>query len=182
MRIKTTETPVYTWDELSESAKDHARQKWSEFLWNDGSMQEDMQLIFDGKMEDLGWEPTGKDGDLSYALYMQGGYPAFSVDIPDFQHDGRSYVVHVRNARDYFEVTVEESDDDPDVAYGTPEWDAEVKRIEAVEEAVKDKLRDVSHELYEAFVKEDEYQVSDEQMAETSEANGYEYDENGDLA
>lgn len=184
-RTFTIEKTVYTWDELSEDAKDNARQKHSQFLWECGSAHESMELIFDFILEEAGWEEAG---DLTYSLYQRGGQPTFSGVLRGWEHEGRIYDLTVRNTSGggschYFSVELEAIDgSDEDTYYGTPEWDAYVKRIEVAEEAAKDLCRDLSHKLLEAFYAEDEYMTSDEQMAETCEANGYEFTEDGDLA
>lgn len=183
MRVKVTETNVYTWGELSDAAKDHAREQHSRFLWDYGEANESMQMIFDDLMESEGWSDSG---DLTYSLYVQGGEPMWSGEMPRFEHDGRVYAVRVSKrplgGSSYaWDVRLDDEEDETDAAYGTPEWDAVVARIEAVEEAVRDYCRDLSSRLYDAFVKEDQYMTADEQMAETSEANGYEYTEAGDL-
>lgn len=184
MRIQVTETPVYTWDELSPAAKDKARENWSRFLWEDGTANENMQMIFDDLMESEGWSHYG---DLTYSLYMQGGEPMWTGELPRFEHDGRVYSVSVMKrglgGSSYaWDVRLFDEEDETDAVYGTPEWDAEVARIEAVEEAVKDYCRELSARLLDAFVKEDEYMVADEQMADNAEANGYEYTADGELA
>jgi hypothetical protein len=178
-RTVTTETTVYTWDELSDAAKDTAREKWSRSLWDDGIMQESMTEIWEHMLTEAGWEDLA---DLSYSLYMQGGYPAWSGTLRGFGHDGRTYILTTDNRRGNMSLNLEEEGEPWDAAYGTPEWDTAVARIEAAERAARDHVYSLSHELYDAFIAEDEYQCSDDVMAETSEANGYEYDESGHLA
>lgn len=183
MRIKVTETPVYTWEELSDAAKDKARENWSRFLWADGSAAESMTMIFDDTMLAEGWENYG---DLTFSLYMQGGQPMWTGDKPKYEHDGRIYSVQVRKrvlgGSSYgWDFTIDEEDaDEPE--YDTPEWHAYVERLSAVELAARDYCDGLASRLYQKFVEEDEYMVNDRQMAETSEANGYEYTEDGELA
>lgn len=181
--IIVTETPVYTWEKLSEKAKDHAREAHSRFLWEDGSAQESMELIWSGVLEDEGWENVS---DLSYSLYSQGGEPMWNGDIPAFQHEGGTYYVQIRKrplggSSHAWDVTVDEGDGAPEFAYGTPEYTAHVAHIESVECAAKDYARGLSTKIFWQMREEDEYMTNDEQMAETSEANGYLYDEDGNL-
>jgi hypothetical protein len=79
-------------------------------------------------------------------------------------------------------VRVEDDESDPDGEYGSPNLAAYTARLEAAEEAARDHVLSLSSDLYYAFIAEDEYRTSDEQMSETAEANGYEYDESGHLA
>lgn len=184
-RTYTIEKTVYTFDELSESAKETAREELNRFLWECGSMQESMDMIFDGYMNELGWDDAHA---LTYSLYSQGGEPSWAGRFT-FDHDGTDYPVSVTN-RHYgggsygfgIEVDVEGTELDTDDAYGSAEWDATVARIQAVEYAVMQHLGSLSAELLRRFYAEDEYQSSEEQVAETAEANGYEYDEGGHLA
>lgn len=182
--VIVTETPVYTWDNLSDAAKDHAREAHNRFLWDDGEAQENMELIWSGVLEDEGWQNVS---DLSYSLYSQGGEPIWNGDIPEFTHEGGTYYVQLRKrplgGSSYaWDVTVDEGDGALEVAYGTPEWDAEVARLERIEEAAKDYARGLSTKIFWKMRDEDEYMTNDEQMAETCEANGYLFDEDGNLA
>jgi hypothetical protein len=178
-RTVTTETTVYTWGELSDDAKDTARQEWSRFLWDGGIMQESMTDIWENMLTEAGWTDLS---DLSYALHMQGGYPSWSGTLAGFEHGGRTWTVTTDNRRTGMVVRVEDDESDPDGEYGSPNLAAYTARLEAAEEAARDHAYSLSHDLYYAFIAEDEYQTSDEVMAETSEANGYEYDESGHLA
>jgi hypothetical protein len=148
-------------------------------------MAESLEAIWRDTLTDAGWSDLS---DLSYDLYGRGGYPQWSGVMPPFEHDGAYYAVSVGKRHQgggtySWSVDVEPADDSewPDTAYGTPEWDAQVARIEAVERAVIEHIDSLSSSLFWAFRAEDEYQVSDDVMAETAEANGYEYTEDGHL-
>lgn len=183
-RTKVTETTVYTWDELSPAAKDRAREEHSRFLWEAGWIQEDLERIWRYELEEAGWTDLE---DLSYSLYSPGGEPMWRGDV-DFEFEGRTYHLTVRKrplgGSSYaWDVGVVDPDDpELDAVYGTPEWDAAVARVEAVERAAKDMLRALSSKLLAAFREEDDYRVSDEVMAEDCAANGYEFTEDGTLA
>ncbi len=184
MRTKVTEKTVYTWDELNDSAKDTARQEWSAFLWEDGSAQESMQMLFEGMAEKNGWENAG---NLTYSLYSQGGEPCFDVDLPAVEVDGQTFYVtarstHAGGGSHYFTYTVEESDEQDEPEYGTPEWDAYVALLHQAERSAREQVEAFASKLFRAMREEDEYMTNDEQMRETSEANGYEYTEDGHLA
>ena len=171
-RTYSIQKTVYTWDELSDSAKDTARQEWNRFLWDDGSMQESMAEIWESTLTDAGWTDLA---DLSYAIAMQGGYPEWSGTLAGFEHGGKTWTVIANNRRGNMSIHVEDPDDDY-----TGEQD--LPACLAAEEAARDLVSELSHKLYWAFIAEDEYQTSDEVMAETAEANGYEYDEDGHLS
>jgi hypothetical protein len=180
-RTVTTETTVYTWDELSDDAKDTARERWSRFLWDDGSMQEDIEESWQYTLTTAGWTDLS---DLTYDLYSQGGYPAWTGTLAGFEHDGRTWTLRTDNRGGRFSRTVwvEDDESDPDGEYGSPNLAAYTARLEAAEEAARDHVSALSTELLYAFREVDEYRTSDDQMSETSEANGYEYTEDGHLA
>ena len=178
-RTYSVERTVYSYDELSDRAKETAREEWNRFLWDCGSMQESMELIFDHIMEEAGWTNLG---DLSYSLYSQGGYPEWSGTLAGFTHDGRTYTVVTDNRRGNMDVSILDDEDDPDGDYGSPNLAAYTARVETAEEAARELVSDLSHKLFWAFRAEDEYQSSDESVRESAEANGYEYDEDGHLA
>ena len=183
-RTVTTSRTVYTFDELSDSAKETARQDWSQFMWEDGSMQEGVADMFENEMQARGWE----DAELrTYGLYVQGGYPTWRGTLPAFEHDGRPYVLtvttrHSGGGSEHMSCEVEDAETTSDDVYGTPEWPAYLARIEAAERAAKDMVYSLSVELYRMIEAEDEYQSSEDMVRETAEANGYEYDEDGHLA
>lgn len=171
MREVTTTKTVYTWDELSDEAKDHARAEHNSFLWDSGEMRETMEEIWEDFLTEQGWENLS---GLSYNLYSPGGEPAWDGDLPEWEFEGRTYYVTVRNHH-YFgmRVSVDETfDENEAVAY------SEVERIEV---AAKDMVLSLSHDLLVKMRAEDEYVVNDESMADTCEANGYEFDEDGNL-
>lgn len=169
MRVKVIETPVYTWDELSDSAKDNAGERHNTFLWESGEMHESILDLFNEKMESLGWVNLE---DLSYNLYMQGGTPAWTGDLPEFEHNGSMYYVTVRNRRDYNEVRVDAGDDS----------NLSVMDIANATHAARDMVNSLSYDLLYAFRDLDAAAVNDEAMAATCEANGYEFTEKGELA
>jgi hypothetical protein len=110
----------------------------------------------------------------------------WSGDIPEFQHNGRTYYVTVRKSPRGGSVYSWDIDTDPgDGAdtpeYGTPEWDAYLAEEEAVRDAAREYVESLSHKLKTAFYAEDDYMSSDEQVSDACEANGYEFTEDGEL-
>lgn len=163
MRIQVTETPVYTYDELSDRAKERAREQWSESLWDSGSMQEDCEQIWEDFLTDLGWSELS---DLTFALYSQGGYPEWSGRVW-FDHNGASFRASVKRGR--------------------VEWvEAEDEDNSGSESDAEDELTNLivawSSELFYKFRDADEWAASDENVRLAAEANSYEYTEDGELA
>lgn len=164
MRTITIEKTLYTFDELSESAKERAREQYSQFIWNDGEMHGRMQMIADGILSDAGMTEAE---NLRYALYQQGGYPSFETS-GIIEHDGKAYSFTPNG--DYVGGYMLEDQDgnEPDdyAAYTT----------------LSDRIHALSQQMYRDMIAEDEYLTGDEQLSEISEANGWEYDERGNLA
>jgi hypothetical protein len=176
-RTLTIEKTVYTYDELSDSAKETVRQKFSEWGWEDSTMQENMQMIADGVLESHGFGPAR---GLTYSLYTQGGEPSFETegtwtdpetekvyDVTVTQHPlgGSNY---------YMTVWATEKDNDDEDEIGCPD---------DVRSRLTDFMRvDIVSEMSKKFYAEDEYQASDAVVRESCEANGYEFDEYGNMA
>lgn len=180
-RTYAIERTVYSFDELSDQAKETAREEWSRFLWEAGGMHESLTLLFDGFMGERGWQGAEL---RTYSLYSQGGYPTFRGTLPAFEHDGRTYVVtvttrHGGGGAEHMVTDVEDVEDTDAADYGSPEWPAYLARIQAAGHAAEEMVSDLSSELYQAFAAEDDYQSSEEAVREAAEANGYEYDEDG---
>ncbi len=175
---RTVEQTIYTYPELSETAKDAVRQRFSTWDWEDGSMQERMSDIVDGILEDAGFE---KAENLSYQLYQQGGYPVFSTRSasPVFVEEPTP---GTRRKRHTVIVSVQ--------GYGGSSYGFVVEVLDKDgyevldEESTKAKqlIEGLSHRMYSAMVEEDEYMSSDEVVAESCEANEYRFFENGSMA
>ena len=73
------------------------------------------------------------------------------------------------------------------IVEGTENGEGEVdgtevqKEIDKIEEAVNDALYWRAHKFYDQLREEWEFQTSEEEVAEVAEANGWEYDEDGDM-
>jgi hypothetical protein len=166
MRTETYEKVWYTYDELSESAQENARAKHNQFEWESGWMQESMQLIADGILEDAGLSMAS---DLTYSLYTQGGYPKFATTGP-FEYGGVTYKLVTNTSR---------WGGDIELFYPDDEWRDDVPVGAQV--AAEQFIVNLSRKMYEAFIAEDEYISSDEAFRETAEANDWEFDEEGNL-
>lgn len=184
MRIETTETMIYKYDELSESAQEKVREWYNRAQWNDGIAAESMTMIFDEAMKEKGWH----NGELrTYDLYQQGGYPTFRAEVPEFTYEGHRYTStirtrHMGGGNEYMYVDTEDVNEEEGAYCGSAEYDAYVARIDAVSEYVKTQVDEVSGDLFHKFREEDEYMGSDSYVREACEANGYEFTEDGELA
>lgn len=167
MRIRTTETTLYTYDELSDDAKERVREWWNRVQWDDGSAAESMQMIWSGQLEEDGWVNLS---NLTFDLYSQGGYPAWTGTREGWEHDGHRWTVSTVNRR-YMDVDVEPEDDDV-----TPDQE------KAARDSANDYVQGISHDLFWKFRAEDDYMGSDEQVREACEANEYEFTEDGTIA
>jgi hypothetical protein len=172
-RVIVTEKTAFTYPELSEDAKERAQSAYNEFLWSDGEMHERMQDIADNVLAAHGFAPAL---NLEYSLYQPGGYPRFDT-IGKRVFQDHTYDVRVENDS-YRGMTVEVVSYDE---HGCEEHlDYSGNEVEYT--ALKDELNKIQREIYRAFIAEDEYMLSDASLAETSEANEWEYDEDGNLA
>jgi hypothetical protein len=175
MRDATKVTKVYTYPELSDSAKEKVREWWNRCQWDDGVGQENMAMIFDEYMSGDGWIDVS---GLTYDLYSQGGYPEWKGTRRGWEYGGRVWTIETGVSRWYhgpkgIRVTVEyQTDEDSDPT------DEEQK---AAEDAADDYVSELSSTLFYAFRDEDEHMASDEYVADACEANSYEFTEDGDL-
>lgn len=173
MREDTQTFRVYTYPELSESAKEAVRAKINQWAWDDGSAIESMEHIWRSTLEDQGW--TELNG-LTFDLYSQGGYPSWSGVLEGWEHGGHRWTVQTSNGRSYFRyVNVEPEWDADDDADRTPE------ETEAAELAAKELVDSLAGDIFYKMREEDEYIGSDETVAEACEANGYEFLESGEF-
>ena len=182
MREITSTQTVYTFDELSDTAKDNVLQWWSETRWADGVAQEDMEMVAEYELEKAGI--TYEAGSLTYSdIYSQGGHPSFAgegtVTIHDRKIDVRLSVRHHGGSRTSIDVELTdpqwEQDYDLDDE-ATAEWEADyaVAQDDA-DEAVHLLVQDV----FWAMRKADE--VDPEDIRDTASANGWEFDDRGGI-
>lgn len=174
MREVTTTTKVYTYDELSDDAKERVREWWSRVEWEGGSAQESMQMIWEETLTDAGWENlTG----LEYSdLYSQGSGVTWTGDLPTFEFGDRTWYVTVRVHRGggddrWMDVSVSETADD------IPE-----EEEAAAQAAAREHVYKAAQDLFWKFRAESEHIASDESVREACEANEYEFTERGDPA
>jgi hypothetical protein len=165
-RTVTTTTEVFTFEELSPAAQERACQDWSQFLWDDGEMAERCEEIWHGMLEGAGW--TGLR-DLRFALHIQHAEPAWSGHRDGWLCTVDGYRYDVVFDGDGVSLS---TDDDPYGEDATPE----------VQAAAGDMVYALRCALLRAFEEEDEYMSSPEEVADSAEANGYEYNADGSMA
>ena len=159
MRTIISETIAYEYSELSDAAKERVREDNNTMWWEDYYTQEFCA-------EDIvsRYMTVSSFGDLSYSLHTQGGEPTFSLEATI----GNDVWLTVTNHH-YYGMQVE---------YGTHEDDAQPEELAIF---VRILLPAIRSEISAMLYMEDEYRSSDEYAAEMADANGYEYDEDGDL-
>lgn len=185
MRTITTHTKVYTYPELSEAAQEKVRQDMNRLYWDDGFAQENMRGIWDSLLEEKGWKDY--HGLCYDDLYSQGGDQITWRGEFNFTHtddDGVETVFevtvgrrHVGGGMEVFTVDLQNTENDSFHEYS----DIELAEEDKVEHAVKEYLYELQQQLFRDFRAEDEYQSSDAVIADTCEANQYEFTAEGIL-
>jgi hypothetical protein len=180
MRIKTTETKVYTWDELTDEQKEKALSK----LYDLNTGYEWWQSVYEDA-EDVGIKITSFDLDRN--RHAEGKFTMNATDVAkaiveDHGPDCETY----KTAREFLNAVTPMidfrdnfADDDNTTEEEYKTFDDNTDKIEELEEEfLKSILEDYSIMLQ----KEYEYLSSEEAIVETIKANEYEFDENGNIA
>lgn len=157
--MRTIEKTIYTFDELSESAKENAREWYRrgiDYPWWD-EVQSSLREFCDEfgiKVED-------------YSIGGRGAFIRTNADNSNFR--GRKLSQFDREAMPTgfcFDCALRYTFAD--------EWQKTGDALESFKSALELFLREVENDV--------EYQYSDEAVDESIEANGYEFDENGGAA
>ena len=162
MRTVISETIAYEYSELSDAAKERVRYDNNAMWWEDYYTQESVRVYAENIVSR--YMTVSSFGDLSYSLYTQGGEPLFSLKATI----GNDVWLTVTN-HPYYGMQVE---------YGAHEDDAQPEELAIF---VRDLLHAIRSEISAMLYMADEYYSSDEYAAEMADANGYEYDEDGDM-
>lgn len=163
MRTFTIERTVYQYSELSDAAKEKVREDNNSDAWDMGGIRDNIREAAKDMFAEIGLEMT----DLEYALYTQGGEPRFSVSGTI----GEDFHIETKISR--WSCDVEWWVGDYEYAD-----DAQPQEGAIFIRALMDSMSAAIYKMVEA---EDEYVSSDEYAEELADANGYEYDENGNL-
>lgn len=201
-RTQRIEQTCYRFSELSETAKERAIQRYCEMMpedWHEcviddaktcfGFLGYSIDDVFfsgfssqgDGACFEGTWNPEAVNAqDLKehaptdkelhrLADAMQEFAAVFTHSSANIKHTGRYCHEH--------SVSIDLDLGEAEVTRGES-W--EIVSDEA-DNTFTDITRDCMHWIYKTLEKEYEYQTSEEQVSETSEANEWEYDENGDM-
>lgn len=174
--MRTIERAVYKYDELSDDAKEYARQKFNEsepYHWGDDAIEsiEALARHFSGSVKDyeLDWLEPGRCSGFTFSM----------PDMPAKEIKERLAQLGSYNKR-----TGKGHGDCKLTGVFTDE-----ECIDGFRSAWRGGERDLSNlmhaageHLQSACMKDYEYQLSEEAFRETCEANGYEFYENGDMA
>lgn len=157
---------VYKFDQLSDEAKEKARE-WYREGYDDPMMQSHMINLTGEALEAAGFKVNqygGADLDVRYSLsYCQGDGFSFLGDI---ERDGKRYKVTQNSNHYYHEMTMD-----------CVEVDDEGNETEAPK--VLEELRKIAREMARKGYEEIEYQQSAEVVDEVIEANGYTFTSEG---
>lgn len=180
MRIKTTETKVYTWEELTDEQKEKALSKLydlnTDYEWWDGVYED---------AEQVGIKITSFDLDRN--RHAEGKFISSAVEVAkaivkDHGPDCETYKtakVFLDTVNPMIELRDNFADDDNTTEEEYKAFDDNTDKIEELEDEFKKSiLEDYSIMLQ----KEYEYLSSEEAIIETIEANEYEFDEEGNIA
>lgn len=203
MRIETVTRELFTYDELDDNAKEAARNWWREgglnYEWWDSTIDDFrtiaglMGITIDHKEIFFSGFWSQGNGASFYGeyAYRQGAAKSVREHAPQDEELHRIADTLQAIQRRYFyqlSATVRR-------AYGAGNYchentvevtvsdrHGELDGIEAADtiDAVTEALRDLMRWLYRTLEKEYEFLNSDEQVAETIEANEYEFTENGE--
>jgi hypothetical protein len=180
MRIKTTETKVYTWNELTDERKEKALSK----LYDLNTDHEWWDSVYEDA-EQVGIKITSFDLDRN--RYAKGKFITNAVEVAEaiVGNHGPDCETH-KTAREFLDTLTPMidfrdnfADDDNTTEEEYKAFDDNADKIEELEEEfLKSILEDYSIMLQ----KECEYLSSEEAIVETIKANEYEFDENGNIA
>ena len=198
---RKVETEIFTFRELPKKGQEKAIQDWREAGHSLDFIGDDLSEVFKAELNALGLP----DDNVQWSLgYSQGDGVAFygTIDVEEYlrknkllkkyksiaadtsaQLQGENSRYHHWNSMQvlvYYEG--DEIRDLPEVGSGPKEWrpvtDKE-KLLAEFEEHLKEHIEEVSRTLEKMGYDEIEYLQSDEQIADTLEANEYEYTADG---
>lgn len=163
MRTFTAEFTAYNYSELSDAAKERVQQQNNISAWEGDGIRENIRTAAAELFAEVGLTMT----ELYYDLNNQGGYPVFAV------HGTIGNDFHVTTAvrRGYTQT---------DWYVGEDEY-ADDANPEAGETFIQALLDSIQADIWQIANAEDEYVSSDEYAEDLADANGYEYDEEGNL-
>lgn len=169
MRVQITKKNVYTFDELTEEQKEKAIEKlydinidyeWWDFMFYDA--------------ENIGLKLTGFDLDRNRHATGEFLLSAYEVAENIIRDHGDACETYKTASNFLNDCNKDPRPDEDDEDFG--DW--EDRMIDLESEFLQSLLEDYSIMLQHEF----EYKTSEEAIIETIQANGYEFDEDGNLA
>lgn len=196
-RIETTTRTLYTFDELDEQAKQRAIDKfrehnldyaWWEFVYEDAKT---IGALMGITVDRIGFSGFSSQGD---GAHFEGSYKYISGAAKAVaQHTGGTDTEIVRIAAElqriqkghFYRVTAtvkHRGHYQHEMCTDIYVDDGGLGNSHGTEDAIKEVLRDFMRWIYKRLETEYDYLQSDEQIAETIKANGYEFHEDGAMA
>ena len=186
---------VYTAAELSEKAREHAREQYARHLSEDGYITGYISDMFKQDLEEYGLDSLADKCYWSLS-YCQGDGVAFYGPIDNDALAAKSpgfagLLAEVAAVDPDCTISIMVEQNNPHYHHWntmrvTVEHDSRADEIddlaEALRELVRDRLIELSRQFEKSGYEEIEYMESMEQFLEAAEANGWEFYEDGELA
>jgi hypothetical protein len=179
MRTQIIEKNIYRFDELTDEQKEKALEKWSDgetYFWGDDAIKSLEGFInhFNCKLS-------------NYSIdWFEGYRNEIKIDIPDYMNEisVKELKEYIKSMGSYNKKTLQGLGDCKFTGYCADEDACDGAR-KSFFSGVRD-LREILmagfNSWYKACNQDAKYQFSIEGFAEHCEANGYEFDENGNIA
>lgn len=173
MRTETVEIKIFSYDELSDDAKENVRQNFMShgYDWSDDALQslKDMAEHFGGRVSD-------------YSIDWFGTTHSWArIDMPEMDKEDIQDLLN--ELGEYNPETLKGTGECKLTGYCADEWliDAFRKDFFAGETDLNELMQSAFENWLTHCQSDCEYQFSDEAMKETCEANEYEFLENGEM-
>jgi hypothetical protein len=172
--MRTIETTVFTFDELSDEAKDKALEKlrhvnvdcdWWEFIYMDAENVGIKITHFD----------TGRGWDIGLK-FIGSAYDTAQKIMKEYIETCEKFKTAKQFVKDWSELVAEHSDG---IKLDEVDDDKEYEFDIAADELEKEFTKSIGHDFLTMLQKEEEYLTSDEVVIETILANEYEFTEEG---
>jgi hypothetical protein len=176
--MRTIETTVFTFDELSEDAKEKAIQDYrnKDVYWHDW-----WECIYDDA-ENVGIKitgfNTGRGWDISFK-FIDSAYDSAQKIIKEHGQACQTYKTAAKFVNDWAELVAKYSDG---IKLDEVADDNEYEFDNEADELEKDFQSSIGHDFLMLLQEEEEYLNSDEAISETIQANEYEFTEQGKRA
>ena len=175
--MRTIETTVYTYDELSEDAKQKAIQDYrnKDVYWYDW-----WEFIY-ADAENVGIKITHFDSGRGWDIglkFIESAYDAAERIIKEHGEKCETYKTAEQFLKDWAELVVKHSDG---IKLDRVSEDNEYDFDNEADELEEEFRKSIGHDFLILLQKEEEYLNSDEAIAETIEANEWEFTKEGKI-